>query len=259
MLRVVLERVVGDLKLPDGVRVIAAANPPEDAADGWELAPPLSNRLVHLNWPVNAHEVSRGLAVGFPRPPLSGFQRPPSEAQILAARSSVAAFLKVRPALVLQLPKGAGASQGWPSPRSWEMVTKLVAACEAVRADKEVLGLLVAGAVGEGTALEFLSWMENLDLPDPVKVLADPDSFEMPGRSDRAFAVLTSVASVAVAANDTDTWNAAWLVVAKAARTAPDVASLVARTLATRRPPGAQLPSTLRELLPVLRDAGLIK
>jgi MoxR-like ATPase len=52
MLRVVLERVVGDVALPDGVRVVAAANPPEEAADGWELAPPLANRLVHLEWPV---------------------------------------------------------------------------------------------------------------------------------------------------------------------------------------------------------------
>jgi MoxR-like ATPase len=49
MLRVVLERVVGDLRLPDGVRVVAAANPPDEAADGWDLAPPLANRLVHLD------------------------------------------------------------------------------------------------------------------------------------------------------------------------------------------------------------------
>src|SRR5205823_11964182 len=54
MLRIVLERVVGDLELPPGVRVVAAANPPEQAADGWDLAPPLANRLVHLDWPVDA-------------------------------------------------------------------------------------------------------------------------------------------------------------------------------------------------------------
>ena len=38
LLRVVLERVVGDLTLPDAVAVVAAANPPEQAADGWDLA-----------------------------------------------------------------------------------------------------------------------------------------------------------------------------------------------------------------------------
>src|SRR6266850_5625851 len=40
LLRVVLERVVGDLALPEGVVVVAAANPPEQAADGWDLSAP---------------------------------------------------------------------------------------------------------------------------------------------------------------------------------------------------------------------------
>src|ERR1700722_9324030 len=68
MLRVVLERVVGDLALPAGIRVVAAANPPEEAADRGGLPPPLANRLVHLDWPVEARAVSHGLAVGFPTP-----------------------------------------------------------------------------------------------------------------------------------------------------------------------------------------------
>ena len=38
LLRVVLERVVGDLTLPDEVAVVAAANPPDQAADGWDLS-----------------------------------------------------------------------------------------------------------------------------------------------------------------------------------------------------------------------------
>src|SRR6202453_2516197 len=36
LLRVVLERTVGDLVLPAGVSVVAAANPPEQAASGWD-------------------------------------------------------------------------------------------------------------------------------------------------------------------------------------------------------------------------------
>ncbi len=47
-LRVVLERRVGSLQLPPGVRIVAAANPRASAADGWELSPPLANRFAHL-------------------------------------------------------------------------------------------------------------------------------------------------------------------------------------------------------------------
>ena len=117
---------------------------------------------------------------------------------------------------------------------------------------------LLTGAVGEGAGVEFLSWLANADLPDPERVLADPDSFELPERSDRAFAVLTAVAAVAVSHGDAETWAAAWRVVAKAARTAPDVATLVARTLASARPAGAALPIEVLELIPVLRAAGLM-
>jgi hypothetical protein len=260
MLRVVLERVVGDVPLPAGIRVVAAANPPDEAADGWELAPPLANRLVHLDWPVEAKAVARGLVVGFPTPVLAGLDQQPSPGQISAARAAVAAFLEVRPALVLQVPSSsAAASRGWPSPRSWEAVARLLAGCEISKASEEARAVLVIGAVGEGPGLEFLSWLENADLPDPEAVLADPDSFELPQRSDRAFAVLTGVAAVAVAHGDIASWNAAWQVVARAARGAPDVATLVARTLAARRPEGADLPAAVLELAPVLRAAGLLR
>ncbi|NYV78735.1 AAA family ATPase, partial [Streptomyces sp. UH6] len=40
LLRVVLERRVGSLVLPEPVRIVAAANPPSSAADGWHLSPP---------------------------------------------------------------------------------------------------------------------------------------------------------------------------------------------------------------------------
>ena len=46
LLRVVLERTVGDLRLPDAVSLVAAANTPEQAAGGWELSPPLANRFL---------------------------------------------------------------------------------------------------------------------------------------------------------------------------------------------------------------------
>jgi hypothetical protein len=89
-------------------------------------------------------------------------------------------------------------------------------------------------------------------------VLADPDGFALPERSDRAFAVLTAVAAVAVARGDAASWSAAWRVVARVADQAPDVAALAARTLAGARPPGAELPSGLLQIAPVLRSAGLM-
>src|SRR5438445_166824 len=68
LLRVVLERTVGDLALPDSVSVVAAANPPEQAADGWDLSAPLANRFCHLDWDVDPAAFAEGIAGGFPAP-----------------------------------------------------------------------------------------------------------------------------------------------------------------------------------------------
>src|ERR687886_1685250 len=70
LLRVVLERVVGDLELPRDVAVIAAANPPEQAADGWDLSAPLANRFCHIEWSPDAAGFAQGITAGWPKPPV---------------------------------------------------------------------------------------------------------------------------------------------------------------------------------------------
>src|SRR5690606_19268700 len=67
LLRLVLERRIGALQLPAGVRIVAAANPRSSAADGWELSPPLANRFVHLQWVHDHDVVVRGLGGTWPR------------------------------------------------------------------------------------------------------------------------------------------------------------------------------------------------
>jgi len=77
-------------------------------------------------------------------------------------------------------------------------VARLLAMCDAVGATEDARTLLVLGTVGEGAGIEFLSWFANMDLPNPEDVLADPDGFELPERSDRAFAVLTGTTMPAI-------------------------------------------------------------
>ena len=67
LLRLVLERRLGALRLPPGVRIVAAANPRSSSADGWELSAPLANRFVHLQWTYEHEVVVRGLGGTWPR------------------------------------------------------------------------------------------------------------------------------------------------------------------------------------------------
>jgi hypothetical protein len=258
LLRVVLERAVGDLTLPDQVAVVAAANPPEQAADGWDLSAPLANRLCHLSWEADPRAVADGLAGGWTAPsvPLlpDGWQ-----AEEILSRGLVAAFLHVRPALACAPPSdAASAGRGWPSPRTWEMAARLMAAGNAAGATLDARSALIRGAVGDGAGIEFLSWLVEMDLPDPEVVLADPTAFRLPERGDRAYAALAAIAS-AVAGNPTaERWTAGWQVLGVAADSAPDVAAVAARVLARCRPDGAALPEEIKRFAPVLRDAGLL-
>lgn len=259
LLRVVLERTVGDLALPSDVAVVAAANPPEQAADGWDLSAPLANRFCHLDWPLDARTVSDGFTSGWPTP------APPRlregwTARVSVTRSWVAAFLTVRPELVLRVPDDVtSAGRAWPSPRSWDMAARLLAATEAAEITEDVLSALIRGCVGAGPGVEFLTWLVESDLPDPESVLADPDSFRLPERGDRAYAVLASVAAAVASEPTVPRWTAAWRAFGTAAGTLPDVAAAAARTLARARPAGAPLPEQIDAFAPLLRDAGLLR
>ena len=259
LLRVVLERAVGDLMLPDAVAVVAAANPPELAADGWDLSAPLANRLCHLAWDIDPRAVADGLAGGW-APPAVPALPPGWAAEVGLALALVAAFLHVRPALACAPPSDAASSgRGWPSPRTWEMAARLWAASGAAGAGEEARSALVRGAVGDGAGIEFLAWLIEMDLPDPEAVLADPSSFVLPARGDRAYAAVAAVAAVVAASPTPQRWTAGWQVLGKAAATAPDVAAVAARVLARCRPDGVPLPAEVHLFAPVLRDAGLLR
>lgn len=257
MLRVVLERTVGDLVLPDGVRIVAAANPPSIAADGWELSAPLANRLVHLDWQVAAVDVAEGFARGFST---AGVARvvAPSSAQIAAAMAQIGAFLRIRPELVLAVPDSPEcAGRSWPSPRTWEMAARGIAAGAANAGDEAAVAALVIGAVGEAAGFEALSWLRTLDLPDPETLLNDP-GVRLPERPDHLHALLGAVVAHVVADGSGVSWERAWDVIARVAKTTPDVAATSARALASHRPAGASLPTAMLDIAPILRSAGLM-
>ena len=258
LLRVVLERVVGDLGLPEDVAVVAAANPPEQAADGWDLSAPLANRLCHLTWTIDPRMVADGLAGGWAAPQVPELAGGWAAEEILA-RGLIAAFLRARPALACAPPADpASAGRGWPSPRTWEMTARLWAAAGAARAGDEARSALVRGAVGDGAGAEFLSWLLEMDLPDPEEALANPDTFRLPDRADRAYAALAAITAAITAQLSPPRWAAGWRVLGRAAATAPDIAAAAARVLARHRPADAALPPEIHLFAPVLRDAGLL-
>ncbi|MEV0209190.1 MoxR family ATPase [Streptomyces sp. NPDC050788] len=254
LLRLVLERRIGALRLPPGVRIVAAANPRSSAADGWELSPPLANRFVHLQWTHDHEVVVRGLGGTWPRAALPRLSPEKLPEAVEFARRAVCALLTARPKLVHQLPTSETRRGGpWPSPRSWEMTLSLIAFATAAGSSRDVLALLVRGTVGDGPGLELLAGLDRLDLPDPEVLLADPTAAELPERGDLRQAVLDGVVAAVRNRPEKSRWDAAWALLVHALETgAPDLVVVPATTLATLRREDWDVPAAIEQLAGVV-------
>ncbi|MGW2748787.1 AAA family ATPase [Streptomyces sp. NPDC001450] len=254
LLRLVLERRIGALRLPPGVRIVAAANPRSSAADGWELSPPLANRFVHLQWTHDHDVVVRGLGGTWPRATLPRLDAAKLPQAVDFARRAVCGFLTARPALVHRLPSGESRRGGaWPSPRSWEMTLRLIAFATAAGSAREVLSLLVRGTVGDGPGLELLASLDRMDLPDPEALLADPAGAVLPERGDLRQAVLDGVVDAIRKRPERARWDAAWTLLVRAMETgAPDVVVVPATTLASLRREDWAVPEAIERLAGVV-------
>jgi hypothetical protein len=250
LLRLVLERRVGALRLPPAVRIVAAANPRSSAADGWELSPPLANRFVHLQWTYEHDVVVRGLGGTWPRTVLPRLDREFIPDAVSFARRAVCAFLSARPTLVHRMPTDEARRGGpWPSPRSWEMALRLLAFATAAGVSRDVLSIVVRGVVGDGPGLELLASLDRLDLPDPERLLADPANAELPERGDLRQAVLDAVVAAVRQRPERARWDAAWALLVRALETgAPDLVVVPATTLAALRRDDWAVPAAIERL-----------
>lgn len=257
-LRVVLDRVVGDVTLPRGVRIVAAANPPEQAADGWNLAAPMANRFLHIDHAPNTDDWIDGMTTGF-GVPASGRVLDENPLAKAAARAEVAAFIRTRRDLLHALPgDDDAAGRAWPSHRTWTMTADVLAFLDP--GDTPATLLAASGLVGEGAATEFIAWRALNDLPDPADVLEDPTSVAWATlEPSRAWATLTSVTAYATADGTKSGWLSAWTPLAAAADAGlQDVAAATARALLKSRPTNTNPPASARKFLTILSDAGLI-
>lgn len=236
MLRVVQERWVGDQQLPDSVAIVADANPTASAVDGWDLAAPVANRFIHIDWHFDVQEWLRGVVVGFHNIPVAGLDTDLTTdvtSRRLVVASSITAFLRHRPTLVKPGPPSdpAQAGKAWCSPRSW---TNAIEALSHLRPDDdEAAWIVLQGAVGEAATTEYVAWAATADLIDPRAAMNDPSSVDWAGaRVDQLFALAHGVAAHSLVSGTRSDWDAAMgVLVAMDAHGKPDVAVNAAQVL----------------------------
>ncbi|MCV7384459.1 AAA family ATPase [Mycolicibacter longobardus] len=262
-LRILTHSEVGSLTLPESVAFVAAANPIDVAAAGWELAAPTASRFIHLDFGMPLDVFSDGVVAGS-WPTLPVYDLPPCFSALHAAEMAlITGFLRIRESQLSVVPKDASArGRAFPTPRTWDYAGALVALADVVNASHDVVRLLVAGAVGDATAHEYLSWRSNVDLPDPDCLLNDVELVDFSAlRPDRVYVVLQSVLAALQRESSSNRWAAAVELCCQAAgQVGIDAAVPAVRTLLRPeyRPHGASVPSGVSVFAPALSLAGLI-
>lgn len=252
---------VGDLQLPGTVSFVAAANPADVAAAGWELAAPTANRFCHLDWDLPLEVYAECLVSGaWPALPVGPL--PDRFDSVLdQQRAKIAGFLRARSSQLSKIPENAtDRGRAYPTPRTWDYVGRLSAYAIASGASDAVVRLLVAGCVGDLVAHEFLAFARMHDLPDPEDVLAGYYIFAGT-KPDRTYVILQSVLAAVRRDPSPDRWTAGVEACARAAaEVGIDPAVPIVRALLRpgARPAAAALPADIKVFAPVLALARLL-
>lgn len=147
--QIILDRQYKDVCFK-GIRMVAAGNRSSDGGNQYAFAPALANRLCHVE-----------------------LNTPSSEDWVKWARDNgvhpmICAFIKSRPdCLYEETGKTENRRYAWASPRSWEMVSKLLNAMPPLDAANREGWVsdayyMLHSTVGKGAALEFQAFMLTL-------------------------------------------------------------------------------------------------
>lgn len=149
--QLILDRRLGEYELPPGCKIIGAGNRDTDRGATFKMPKPLENRLLHIEMKHDFEEWSHW-AIG------SG------------VNPSVLGYLNFRKDHLMDFDP-TSSSRGFATPRSWEFVSKIMN--NNPKLPTFVLSGMVAGAVGQGVATEYMAHRRRAaELPDPSKILS---------------------------------------------------------------------------------------
>ncbi len=132
--QLVLNRRVGQYKLPAGVDIVAAGNRDGDKGVTYRMPAPLANRFLHLEMKVDFDDYQEWATANKIHPEVVGY--------VSFAKQDLYDFD----------PKGS--SKSFATPRSWSFVSDLLTDDDT---DVDTLTDLVSGAIGDGLAVKFMA------------------------------------------------------------------------------------------------------
>lgn len=173
-LRLALEGKIGNYTMPRDWHFVAACNP--NGPGTTKMSAALLNRFVHLECEPDIEDWSKWAIVAGIEP-------------------AVIAFLRFRPNLLHDF---SATSKAFPSPRSWEFVSKITAQHPNPNIEHE----LFKGTVGDGAAVEYSAFLRLYrQIPSIDGILLNPDKADVPQDAASLFAIASALGRRAADSN----------------------------------------------------------
>lgn len=176
--QLILDRAIGDYKLPPGWYVMGAGNRAQDRAVVNEMPSALKSRFVHLDYDVNVDDWNEW-------------------AMMNDVHTDVRAFIRFRPNL-LHSHDAASNPRSFPCPRTWKFVDDIYKS----KLPQDLEFEMIKGTVGEGASAEFSGFVRLIkDLPTVDEVLLDPSKARLPASPAAMYALVTALDSKTTVSN----------------------------------------------------------
>ena len=152
--QLILDRRIGDYKLPDGWAVVAAGNRTTDRASAHRMPSHIANRFTHIKYEFDLDDwVEWAFEKGI--------------------NPMVIAFAGFKPDLVNKFNPSELVN---PTPRSWEFVSNILS-----QDVDDCMLEVIAGTVGEGAATEFVGFVRVFrEMPDYETICKRPVGTKIP-------------------------------------------------------------------------------
>ena len=177
--QLILDRRLGDYRVPDGWAIFAAGNRHGDRGVTYPMPAPLANRFAHLDVEPNLDDwVAWAHGAGIDE--------------------RVIAFLRFRPELLFDFDPAQNPI-AFPSPRSWEFAHRALA---KFGDDPRLLTGALAACVGQAAGVELAAYLENLEKMPDIEAILRGEDVPVPEEIDLQYAVASALVRRGIEAKD---------------------------------------------------------
>lgn len=168
--QLILDRRLGDYRLPPGWLIVSAGNRTEDRASVFEMSAPLANRFCHLELSIPIMDKWTDWAL------------------LHQIDSRIVAYLQFSPSDLFKFDTKMK-DKAYPTPRSFAFCSRLIDGVTNL----DMLDTLISSAIGEGTALKIVGFLKLQKKIDLQKVFENPASVKAIEEIDQKYTLMSMI------------------------------------------------------------------